>query len=150
MFAVAVCGGALLGGPTATAGDCGCAPRESHAVAALPAFKSAFAGRVESVRQDGDSVSATLRVFRAWKGPRDRMLTVATPAGACGVSFQPGSDYLVYATGTKESLRTDACGPTAPLGQSARAVRQLDLHAGYGPNPLRVPPPDPASQARRD
>jgi len=46
----------------------------------------------------------------------------------------------VYSTGKKDSLRTDACSLTAPMGQALKAVRQLDLHAGYGSNPLRVPP----------
>lgn len=125
---------------SARAEDCGCpANRQTHAVSALPAYASAFAGRVVAVQDAGADRKVTLQVFRAWKGPRGKSLDVVTSAGACGVAFQQGADYVVYATGKKEDLRTDACSLTAPLAESAKAVRQLDLHAGYGSNPLRVP-----------
>lgn len=124
----------------ASAEECGCpADRQMHAVGALPAYASAFAGRVLAVKEEGADRRVTLQVFRAWKGPRGKTLEVATPAGACGLAFEEGADYVVYATGKKGALRADACTLTAPLGESARAIRQLDLHAGYGSNPLRVP-----------
>src|SRR5688572_11900788 len=82
-------------------------------VEALPSFKSAFAGRVEAVREEGETRTVTFRVFRAWKGPRERQLTVTTPAGSCGVGFEQGAEYIVFATGTRESLRTGSCAPTA-------------------------------------
>ena len=99
-----------------------------------------LAGRVIAVKDEGDDRRVTLQVFRAWKGPREKTIDVVTSAGACGVAFEPNADYVVYSTGKKESLRTDACSLTAPIGQALKAVRQLDLHAGYGSNPLRVPP----------
>jgi hypothetical protein len=139
----------LLPAAGARAEECGCAERPDHAVGALPSFKSAFAGRVESVREEGDTRLATFRVFRAWKGPRERQLTVSTPAGACGTAFEQGAEYVVFATGTRESLRTDGCAPTAPLAQAGRSVRQLDLHSGYGSNPLRVPRAEGPAQARQ-
>lgn len=139
----------LLSSAGARADDCGCETRFGHAVEALPAFKSAFAGRVESVREEGETRTVTFRVFRAWKGPRERQLTVATPANACGVSFEQGSEYVVFATGTNDTLRTDACSPTSALAPAARSVRQLDLHAGYGSNPLRVPRAEGPAQARQ-
>jgi hypothetical protein len=149
--AAAVLGAAALLAPAAAPADeCGCDKRFGHAVEALPSFKSAFAGRVEAVREGGDTRTVTFRVFRAWKGPRERQLTVATPAGACGVAFEQGAEYVVFATGTKESLRTDGCAPTALLAQAGRSVRQLDLHAGYGSNPLRVPRAEGPAQARQN
>ena len=126
----------------ARAEDCGCPPdRNTHAVSSLPGYSSALAGRVVAVKDEGADRRVTLQVFRAWKGPHGKTLDVVTSAGACGVAFEQGSDYVVYSTGTKDSLRTDACSLTAPMSQSLKAVRQLDLHAGYGSNPLRVPPP---------
>jgi hypothetical protein len=139
-WTVAAAAALVLAAGTARAEDCGCpADRQTHAVSALPGYSSAFAGRVVAVQDTGTGRKVTLQVFRAWKGPRGKALDVTTSAGACGVAFEQGADYVVYATGKKEDLRTDACSLTAPLAQSARAVRQLDLHAGYGSNPLRVP-----------
>ena len=130
----------VLAAPLAQAEDCGCAPdRNTHAVSSLSDYSSALAGRVVAVKDEGADRRVTLQVFRAWKGPRDKTLEVVTSAGACGVAFEPGADYVVYSTGKKESLRTDACSLTGPMAQSLKAVRQLDLHAGYGSNPLRVP-----------
>ncbi len=127
---------------SARAEECGCPPaRNTHAVSALPLYSSALAGRVIAVKEEGADRKVTLQVFRAWKGPRDKTLDLVTSAGACGVAFEQGADYVVYSTGKKDDLRTDACSLTAPLGQSAKAIRQLDLHAGYGSNPLRVPAP---------
>src|SRR5262245_52860706 len=126
----------------ARAEDCGCPPdRNTHAVSSLPGYSSALAGRVVAVKDEGSDRRVTLEVFRAWKGPHGKTLDVVTSAGACGVAFEQGSDYVVYSTGKKDSLRTDACSLTAPIAQSLKAVRQLDLHAGYGSNPLRVPSP---------
>lgn len=140
---------ALLPG-RASAEECGCpAQRQMHAVSALPSYASAFAGRVTAVRDEGADRRVTFQVFRAWKGPRGKTLEVATTTGACGFAFEQGADYVVYATGKKEALKTDACTLTAPLGQSARAIRQLDLHSGYGSNPLRVPAAEPGRSAAK-
>jgi hypothetical protein len=148
--AALVFGAATLLSPAgARADECGCDKRFGDAVEALPSFKSAFAGRVESVREEGETRSVTFRVFRAWKGPRDRQLTVTTPATACGVSFEQGAEYVVFATGAGDALRTDGCSPTSVLARAARSVRQLDLHAGYGSNPLRVPRAEGPAQARQ-
>jgi hypothetical protein len=125
----------------ARAEDCSCpAERNTHAVSSLSQYSSALAGRVIAVNDAGADRKVTLQVFRAWKGPRGKTLDVVTSAGACGIAFEPGADYVVYSTGKKDELRTDACSLTAPMAQALKAVRQLDLHAGYGSNPLRVPP----------
>jgi hypothetical protein len=125
----------------ARAEECSCPPaRNTHAVSALPSYSSALAGRVLAVKDEGNDRKVTLQVFRSWKGPREKTLDVITSTGTCGVAFEEGADYVVYSTGKKDDLRTDACALTAPLAQSAKAIRQLDLHAGYGSNPLRVPP----------
>ena len=137
---VAAAAALALSAPSARAEDCGCAAdRNTHAVSSLPAYSSALAGRVVAVKDEGGDRRVTLQVFRAWKGPRDKTLDVVTSAGACGVAFEQGADYVVYSTGKKDNLRTDACSLTAPIGEALKAVRQLDLHAGYGSNPLRVP-----------
>lgn len=129
-----------LSSSVARAEECGCPEgRNTHAVSSLSGYSSALAGRVIAVKDEGADRRVTLQVFRAWKGP-GKTVDVVTPAGACGIAFEPGADYVVYSTGKKDSLRTDACSLTAPVGQALKAVRQLDLHAGYGSNPLRLPP----------
>ena len=131
---------AALGvGRPAAADECGCKAAADSAAQALSSYKSAFAGRVVSVRDNGADRTVTLQVFRAWKGPRAKTLDVTTAAAACGAAFEQGADYVVFASGAKDALRTDSCAPNAALSQSARAVRQLDLETGYGSNPLRVP-----------
>ena len=139
---------AALGAGPASAEDCGCKAK-GEAVDALGAYKAAFAGRVVSVRENGADRTVTLQVFRAWKGPRAKTLDVTTASGVCGAAFEQGGDYVVFANGAKDALRTDSCAPVAAIAQSARAVRQLDLNTGYGSNPLRVPAPGATEEARK-
>jgi hypothetical protein len=127
-----------LAGSNATAEDCTCGRGAGDPVQALSSYDAAFAGRVESVREDGASRTVTLRVFRSWKGSRGKTVTLVTP-NACGASLAEGSDYLVYAKGKKDALRTDSCAPNTPLAVASGAVHQLDQNGGYGASPLRVP-----------
>jgi hypothetical protein len=135
--------GATLATPAwaAPEADCGCRPRTNHAVSELGRHKSSFAGRVTDVREEGGSRIVSFDVFRVWKGPREKQLSVKTDAApdGCGYAFESGQDYLVYADGNKGALTTDRCADNAELPEAARAVRQLDLHTGRGATPLRVP-----------
>ena len=147
---VAVALAAALGAGPASAEDCGCKAKGGDAADALSSYKAAFAGRVTSVRETGTDRTVTLQVFRSWKGPRAKTVDVVTAAGACGASLEQGADYIVFANGAKDALRTDSCAPNAALAQSSRAVRQLDLNTGYGSNPLRVPAPGTTEEARKN
>jgi len=140
---------AALGAGPVSAEDCGCKAKGGDAANALGSYKAAFAGRVTAVRESGSDRTVTLQVFRSWKGPRAKTLDVVTAAGACGASFEQGADYVVFASGAKDALRTDSCAPNSALAESSRAVRQLDLNTGYGSNPLRVPAPGPTEEARK-
>lgn len=149
MGVAVVAGLAGASAPAARADEgCGCTQRPEHAASALSGYGSAFAGRVDSVVVGSEATRATFRVFRAWKGSRDRTLVVTTPL-ACGVTFEPGRDYLVYAKKDGAALRTDACSPTGDLTRLSNAVRQLDLHTGLGVSPMRVPPADDRTAAKR-
>jgi hypothetical protein len=132
--------GVMSAGWAAPAAACECRPRAEHAAEELARHKSAFAGRVKDVKTDGDSSLVTFDVHRVWKGPRGKQLVVKTAASgtACGASFETGKDYLVYADGDKNALSADRCGQSE-LAESARWVRQLDLHTGRGASPLKVP-----------
>lgn len=117
-------------------GACACAPAADHAVKELGRHQSAFAGKVTGV--EGDRV--TFDVARVWKGPREKALTLTSNSRpGCTFAFEVGKEYVVFADGQKESLSTDQCVPNRELADAARAVKQLDLHAGYASSPLRVP-----------
>jgi hypothetical protein len=117
-------------------GSCACAPAADHAVKELGRHQSAFAGKVTTV--DGERV--TFDVARVWKGPREKALTLTSSSKpGCTFAFEVGKDYVVFADGQKDALRTDQCVPNRELADAARAVKQLDLHAGYASSPLRIP-----------
>lgn len=127
--------------PDAARAGCQCpTPASGNVVKDLGRFKHAFAGRVTNVEQAGASTKVTFDLQRAWKGQRGKTLTLTTAASAdaCGYAFENGKDYLVFANGDKGALTTDGCAPNSALGEAAAAVRQLDLHSGYGANPLRL------------
>jgi hypothetical protein len=132
-------GAAAAATPTQPIQGCACAPRPAHAVDAMSDARAVFAGRVREVKaQDDGSAVVTFAVGRAWKGARKGPVVVSAPSGDCAMPFAAGKDYLVFAEGTKESLKVDACG-TRELSASGAAVSQLDMNGGYAGRPLRMP-----------
>lgn len=112
----------LLGTPPCVYG-CSC-------VAAAPpriAFEQAsavFIGTViaapsqaapDAIVSSGDPVQYTFRVSRIWKGPEYTTLVVTTARGSssCGLGFQEGQAYLVYADGPPEQLMSSLCSRTS-------------------------------------
>jgi hypothetical protein len=139
---VVVCAGIVLSGMgsmAAAAGTCECTRRSGDAVWDLPQYKAAFAGRVQSVEEKAGVKHVSFQVVRAWKGGHGKQMTVTTASDACGFTFEQGKDYVVFASGEKNALRADTCGPTAEVAAAAHTVRQLDIHAGYGNRPLKMP-----------
>jgi hypothetical protein len=125
--------------PAESVQGCACAPRPAHAVDAMSNARAVFAGRVSEVKpQDDGSLVVRFDVARAWKGGRKAAAVVTAASGECAASFAAGKDYLVFAEGTKETLKVDACG-TRELAQAGAAVSQLDLNGGYAGRPLRMP-----------
>jgi hypothetical protein len=140
---VAVSAALLLGlaGARLFAGEsCACPQPVEHATKELGRHRSVFAGTVAKVEGEADAARVTFEVARVYKGPRRKTLTLAS-AGApgCAVGFEAGQEYLVFADGDGEALATDRCAGTRTLAQAGRSVRQLDLHAGFGSRPLRIP-----------
>jgi hypothetical protein len=127
----------LAGGARAeSTGSCTCAPAADHAVKELGRHQSAFAGKVTGV----EGARVTFDVARVWKGPREKALTLTSSGQpGCDFAFEVGKDYVVFADGQKDSLRTDQCVPNRELSEASRTVKQLDLHAGYASSPLRIP-----------
>jgi hypothetical protein len=89
-----------------------------------------FAGRVVDVVVSGQQAVARLEVLACWKGGVAGTVVVTTPASsaACGVGFEPGSEYLVYATDSA-GLRASLCSRTGGL---ALAGEDLDALGAPG------------------
>jgi len=70
--------------------------------------------------------TATLRVSDVWKGPERETLEVSTSSQetACGVPFEEGREYLVYAYG-EQGLETDLCSQTKPLSEAGTDLAVL-------------------------
>lgn len=89
------------------------AQQQSHAV---------FVGKVMQVVEnaEGDGVSVKFRVERVWKGKLSKEVIIFTGNGGgdCGYHFEARESYLVYASGSNESLSTNICQRTAPRSQA--------------------------------
>jgi hypothetical protein len=129
-----------LGAGSAAAGTCECARPAGDPVSALPRYKAAFAGRVESITDKDGVKQVSFKVVRAWKGGKGKQMTVNTTADECGFTFEEGKDYVVFASGEKGApLTADTCGPTSDARVASNTIRQLNLNSGYGSAPLRFP-----------
>jgi len=130
----------LAGARVSAEESCSCPQPVDHATKELGRHQSVFAGTVAKVEGEADAARVTFEVARVYKGPRRKTLTLASSGTpGCAVGFEAGKEYLVFADGTAESLATDRCAGTRTLAQAGRSVRQLDLHAGFGSRPLRIP-----------
>ena len=131
---------ALQRAPVGADESCSCPQPVEHATKELGRHQSVFAGTVAKIEGEAEAPRVTFDVARVYKGPRRKTLTLASSgASACGVGFEAGREYLVFADGAVEALATDRCAGTRTLAQAGLSVRQLDLHAGYGSRPLRIP-----------
>jgi len=95
----------------------------------LERMAAVFHGRVASVEEVRPvQIDVTLDVAEIWKGPIERTITVttATSSAACGYAFTPGSEYLVYASGSEDGngepeLHVHLCTRTRSWGESGAA-----------------------------
>ncbi len=108
-----------------------------------------FAGVVSTVSVKGglfgqsglDPVNVEIQVSEVWKGPRQATITVETvrSGASCGVDFQAGREYLVYARNGETGL----CGGTVEIQNAAANIAAL----GKGSHPTDdagTPAGDPA------
>src|SRR5262245_8792668 len=76
-------------------------------------------------------VRARLRVERSWKGPHRDVAEVITGSGGgdCGVGFQPGQLFLVFAGpghgDLKSALVTNICTGSLPMRWAAESIDSL-------------------------
>jgi hypothetical protein len=119
-------------------------PTEAAADAA-----AVFQGEVVRVEQGRGTTGAehrrvTLRVSKVWKGTvaADTLVYTANDSAACGIAFQQGTEYIIYArmsdganfSGTPaNSLATGLCDRTRPVAEAADDLAALG--PGQPPTP---------------
>jgi len=101
-----------------------------------------FAGRVTAIQPAGDglNVIVTLAPLMRWKGGVSATVTVVTGenGGLCGVAFETGREYLVFATPYTPgppALVTHLCTRTAPVENNPDVQK---LGAPLSPTPVRA------------
>jgi hypothetical protein len=115
---------------------CSCAQPQS-VEAEISRSTEVFAGRVLEVKEqknlDGSMTKAALfEVSQIWKGGSESQIIIHTGSGGgdCGVQFEEGEEYLVYAYpstmyGDKELLITIICDRTKVLVQAQEDLAVL-------------------------
>jgi hypothetical protein len=73
-------------------------------------------------------VNVTIRVRKAWKGPRVPLTYVRTQlaGGPCGYPFKLGETYLLYARGKTEPYSADQCDPTKLAERAGDEIAALN------------------------
>ena len=103
-----------------------------------------FAGKVvgldvpAGVNSGADPVRVTFQISQVWKGTASPNLVVTTAqsSASCGVAFEQGQDYLVYAAGTDDALTASLCSRTGTLSAASEDLAAL----GPGKLPAGTPP----------
>ncbi|HAN05945.1 MAG TPA: hypothetical protein DCQ25_12055 [Elusimicrobia bacterium] len=121
----------ILAGLGAAAQACSCAPRgplaETYAAA-----DAVFSGEVLEGRWEGRRFVAKFRVAGAWKGVNGSTAAVETGSfvSGCGVRFERGGSYLVYAQRAAGGLATNVCLGTRRLySETGGAEKEPGLDA---------------------
>lgn len=113
---------------------------------ALESATAAFTGTVVSVRESTERTEhgrwpvrvVRFRVDGAWKGVNAPEVTVLTGMGGgdCGLDFDRGVRYLVYAYGgAGRKLSTGLCTRTAPAARAGEDLRALGDPERQWPKP---------------
>jgi hypothetical protein len=122
------------------ASACSCA-RPPDARTALDRSHAVFTGQVISVNETIDWSEFSLfsgpvmkhfevvfEVKSAWKGVDETQVSIFTEgwAGGCGIPFQPGTKYLIYASyWEKNQLETNICTRTTELVNAEEDLQAL-------------------------
>ena len=106
--------------------------------AELERAAAVFVGKVTKLEQNVErhQLTVTFEVRKAWKGAKEKKLTLTTPldGAACGFSFgdEPGGEYLVYANADPDnpgSLETNICTRTKALAEADSDLKELGAPA---------------------
>jgi hypothetical protein len=130
-----------VGAPSAYACECDGrgSPREE-----LRKAKAVFTGEIVEITpvSQGSSYLIKFKVKRFWKGVKGEFINVQSPGGLCGLPFNVGEVWIVYAYGRE--LWTDNCRRTKKAENATEDLRAL----GRGKMPktrtiaLAAAPPD--------
>lgn len=132
----------LAGGPYAgTAHACSCA--ETRDVGeTFDRSAAVFSGKVVKAEEKPPDEGGrflgpvTFEVEKVWKGASENNAVVygQGPEVSCGIDFEKGETYLVYAYRTDGRLATDYCGRTQPLSSAGTDVGELNAARGTLPD----------------
>lgn len=112
---------------------CTCVPPRSPAEERERAA-AVFSGKVLQIKRHKSAedifggVEVVFRVDKAWKGARNRTVSVFTSSqsAACGYSFSKGHTYLVYASANSGGrLSTSICSRTKRLKDAREDLDEL-------------------------
>lgn len=84
--------------------------------------------RKGAVQSSADPRAVLFEVTRAWKGVETTQVVVRTARGeeSCGYEgFAVGQEYIVFAYGDEELLKTGLCERTKPVGAAAEELEAL-------------------------
>jgi hypothetical protein len=95
-----------------------------------------FSGKVIDVKTDDSTLRAKIRVKESWKGMDSKEVTLNTSidSAGCGVNFETGKEYIVYAYQEDGKYITYLCSRTAELVHAQEDLKEL----GEGTIPTRT------------
>jgi hypothetical protein len=129
---------------------CKCAP-PPPVPEALPQASAVFEGIVTQLAPVAEEVEVSLRVTRTWKGVSTETVRVRTrkDTAACGVAFEVGRGYLVYAN---QSAAADTAIPLEVLrcGRTRLAAEADEDFVELGLGVVQVAERDPSPPASTD
>jgi hypothetical protein len=96
----------------------------------LKQLQAVFSGKVIEINKIPQSrdVSVKIEIKEIWKGLLSKEVNIATPESpsACGVSFEIGKSYLVFASHSAEgNLSTGLCLKNKELEKAAKELEIL-------------------------
>ena len=131
----------LVFGPGAVFG-CDCAPLPLKKE--LKEVDQVFRGRVIAINLREYPISYEFEVLKVWKGKRIRKVTITSGIGSgdCGMSFENGQEYLVFAKRGKTSI----CRRTAKIGSTQDVAVLYWMHDKYYRKALQKSKPGPLTK----
>jgi hypothetical protein len=107
---------------------------------ALAEHAAVFEGRVVSLERESGMLVARFDVVQHWKGVEVEHAVVRTAesSAACGVSFEVGTSWLIYADREGEALTTGICSRTRRIEDAGEDLAEL----GAGVVPIEIGPED--------
>lgn len=115
--------------------DCNC-PEETSLDAQIDAASVVFRGTCVRVTTNPikGGLNVTFMVDSSWKRAIEPYATVHTNApGQCGVEFEEGESYLVFAHRRHQTIETTICEFNFPIGGIDAEKTMQVLGVGYGP-----------------